>query len=47
MILVSNARLIAILADVLGVLESLLSQKLSLEALDDLLPSLDFLLLEI
>ena len=46
-LLVRDARLVAILADVLGVLESLLPQKLSLEALDDLLSSLDFFLLEV
>ena len=45
--LVRDARLVAILADVIGVFESLLPQKLSLEALDDLLPSLDFFLLEV
>ena len=46
-ILVQDARLVAILADVLGVFESLLPQKLSLKALDDLLSSLNFFLLEI
>ena len=45
--LVRDARLVAILADVLGVFESLLPQKLSLEALDDLLSSLDFFLLDV
>ena len=45
--LVRDARLVAILADVIGVFESLLPQKLSLEALNDLLPSLDFFLLEV
>ena len=42
-----DARLAAILASVVGVFESLLPQKLSLEALDDLLSSLNFFLLEV